>query len=314
MKKMAIMVLGLSLLKLFSVQEAFAQADRPCVDEDANRLNNNRDDFRVQSTTSGYDIVLDARGRRRAVYVQKTDSCAEDGRLKEHTCSAGSNYIQTQTVNCGGRRRGDVCSEGACVAGIVLNSCGTPAGGWRNNTRYVLSQDVQLGDGEVNGDCFAMTNKQNITLDCRGHSIIGHEEGRRVGCGGGADGTLRCLPIGLSAVRSTIELRNCNIGGFAIGISFSADRGSQAINNAFSGNEVGISLLENNNNTITFTNNFSCENTFDVGCCTAAGGRELCLEIADFSVMRGSGNHFDRIQNSCLEGPNPPVGVYSECE
>jgi parallel beta-helix repeat protein len=89
------------------------------------------------------------------------------------------------------------------------------------------------------GNCFTVTNNEDLIIDCLGYSIRGNDSDFGFNISG----------------RTNVVIRNCLISNFSTGLYLNDANGSTFENNTFSANTEGI------NSTLSINNNFS-SNTF----------------------------------------------------
>lgn len=105
------------------------------------------------------------------------DSCSttKPGQLLQYTCPNGVVKFCTTTCPNGCEPKGNsaLCIERIVVvipSVVELSACGDPPGGWQENTRYVLTQNINFNFQGL--ACFQPT-VGNIILDGNRHNLIG---------------------------------------------------------------------------------------------------------------------------------------------
>lgn len=251
MKKIIVVsILGLSLFGFLFLDRAFAQAAQ-CTDSDNSQVVNGVLRLGVDRLVRGK-----VRGRSRVTGRQDVagDKCMPNGTLVEYFC-ANATDIGGSSVRC---QQGEECVNGACMTQVVLNDCGTPAGGWKNATKYILNQDLVFHSGE----CFVIEEQHgnvilsDIVLDCQEHSIqIAHRGRDRVS-----------TAIAVSHANN-IAIQNCHIRGENrndTGINIGGPvENIRIVNNEISDEGLGIGIAVTASGTykdINISNNQVCNN------------------------------------------------------
>ncbi|VVB65798.1 Periplasmic copper-binding protein (NosD) [Candidatus Gugararchaeum adminiculabundum] len=124
---------------------------------------------------------------------------------------------------------------------VPVGEYGILYGGTETTPCGNLASDITLITNLISdGNCFNIS-VDNITIDCAGFSLIGNRTGNGITSYGA-----------LSALRSNITIRNCNISNFTMGISFSSVTNSQIYNNSvWNNSDSGIYLNFASSNNIT---------------------------------------------------------------
>lgn len=229
--------------------------------------------------------------------------------------------LQSDLNNCGACgvicSAGQSCQEGVCRAPpielnqfplIELSQC-EQKGLNQPNTIYALTADLTYQI--QTGTCLTVF-APGITVDCRGHAIIG--EGKDVGISLSGRGESHA---------DRVTVKNCEISGFNYGISIGRDiQNARIEENTLHDNKYGIALqpgalggiiannhlLQNNQGIVLYT---SLSNTISQNsiCETYQSVRCVSPEIA----ISGDGNVFDGMLNPCPANW-PQEGVhYSLC-
>ncbi len=170
------------------------------------------------------------------------------------------------------------CVDGACA--IPLTSC-RPNLPLEPGKTYVLENDVS--NNRFGSYCFAISD--DSTIDCQGHTIYG--EGR-TGI--------------LSGFRRNINIKNCNIDGFDVGVQLQTFRGSIQNVSVTNSRDIGFHLTGNYDEFL-FENNEACGSVnFDA------------VFTSNFNQYQGSNNVLGNVQHE--EGFNwPREGVnFTSCD
>jgi parallel beta-helix repeat protein len=141
---------------------------------------------------------------------------------------------------------------------IIIAACGTPEGGWVSGQTYILNNDLT-----ASGVCIRISEVDDITLDCQGHSITG-------------DGTSFGFFVRKA---SNVTIKNCTSTNFDFGLSFyQADNCFLNDNNFNHNNKNGIYLHSSSNNALN--NNNACDNS-----------QSITGNYPDFRCLSGTNNH-----------------------
>lgn len=164
----------------------------------------------------------------------------------------------------------------------TLTKCGVPDGGWQEGT-YVLRGDIQAeADTDI---CFPIERSGfRITIDCKGHEIIGPKL---------TEDPTQLLGIGIRLYTSQNKIiQHCRIHHFKTGIVSQTTNAITFKQNYLYKNKTGILVTEHTNLSIFEQNGF-CENHRN---------DFVCVESRNLS---GRGNGLDKMGSLCRDFPKP---------